>query len=123
MRARAVIVTSIASLDWSPLVNDKLEAHAEEILTGILERIPDLSVRTSKNQHQAISHGEKRGRVVCKFWFAKSKVCVETPILDGRSYKVGQSRYLDENIGLSQKNRAAVIREIKKYIADRGWES
>ena len=116
-------MAEIAGLDWSPLANDKLEAHAEEILSGLLERIPGLSVRTSKNNHQALSFGETRGRIVCKVWFCKSKVCVETPILEGRSYKVGQSRYLDVKVGLSKKDRASIFREIKKYIADRGWTS
>ena len=116
-------VASIAGLDWSPLANEKLESHAEEILSGMLERIPGLTVRTSKNQHQAISYGLGRGKVVCKFWFAKSKVCVETPILVGRKYVVGKSRYLNDKTGLSKKDRSAVVKEIRTYIADRGWES
>lgn len=122
-KERVMMVASIAGLDWAPLTNDKLEAHAEEILTSVMERIPGLTVKTSKNQHQAISHGEKRGRVICRIWFAKSKVCVETPILEGRKYVVGQSRYLDEKIGLSKKDRSAIVKEIKDYIKDRGWES
>ena len=114
----------VGSLSWAPLENEALEAHGEEIVSGIMERIPNLSVRTSPNQHMAISHGDgsKRGRVVAKIWFAKSKVCVETPILEGKAYKVGQSRYLDEKTGLSKKDRTSIIREIKTYIADRGWE-
>ena len=44
-------VAEILGLDWTPLVNEKLEAHAEEILTGIFERIPGLMVSTSPNQY------------------------------------------------------------------------
>jgi len=113
--------TEIAGLDWSPLSNDKLEAHAEEILSGIFERIPGLSVRTSKNQHQAIRYGEGRGRVVAKIWFAKTKVCVETPVLEGRKYVVGKSRYLNDKNGLNRKDRSAVVKEINTFIAARGW--
>ena len=115
-------VAEIVGLDWTPLSNEKLEAHGEEILSGLFERIPGLSVKTSKNQHQAVSFGEGRGRTVAKIWFAKSKVCVETPILEGRKYKVGQSRYLDEKTGLSKTDRSAIVKEIRAYIKARGWE-
>ena len=60
---------------------------------------------------------------MAKIWFAKTKVCVETPILEEKKFVVGRSRYLDEKVGLTKKDRTLVIREIKKYIADRGWTS
>ncbi len=111
----------VSSLSWAPLESEKLEIHGEEIIHGLMTRIPGLVVRTSPNQHQSLSFGEKRGRVVCKFWFTKSRIVLETAELDGKSYSVLASRELNEKNGLGSKVRLKVLSEIRAYIKNRGW--
>lgn len=110
-------------LNFSPLENEKIEAQSEEILTGILERIPGLVVSTSPNQHIKISAGKGRGQCVGKLWFSRKKAVLETAKLDGKKYVVLASRELNEKNGLSAKNRLAISREIRRFIIDRGWEN
>ena len=56
---KVMAVASIANLDWTPLENERLMVHGEEIMSGLIERINGLSVRTSKNNHHALSFGAR----------------------------------------------------------------
>ena len=113
---------TISGLSWAPLENEALEAHGEEIISGIMERIPNLSVKTSPNNHQSLSFGTGRGRGVAKFWFTKKRIVLETAELVGRKYSVLASRDIDEKTGLSSKVRAKVVSEIRAYISARNWK-